>query len=160
MFLTYLESLQERFPRNEFVDVQRVNRIVNFQNRQRVERSEAYAQNVGDLFERAGRREPQVEMELIYLSQRDRQHLEALGLGHQMTPLNQVQGEFGKKKRPVAGGLQVLAELQLSRCAGYQIVLNTGAVGNSETDVVHHVFYHIFFIRRDYVHTIIQIITK
>jgi len=99
-------------------------------------------------------------MELIYLSQRDWQHLEALGLGHQMSPLDQVQGEFGEKKRPVAGGLQVLAELQLSRSAGNQIVLNTGAVGNSETDVVQHVFYHIFFVRRDYVHTIIQIITK
>jgi len=70
-----------------------------------------------------------------------------LGLGYQVTPLDQVQSEFGEKKRPVAGGLQVLAEFQLSRGAGYQIVLNTSAVSNSETDVFHHVFYHIFFVR-------------
>lgn len=111
MFVTYLEPLQERLPRNEIVNVQRVNRIVNFQNCQRVERSKTYTQNVGNLFERAGRREPQVEMELIYLSQRDRQHLEALGLGHQVTSLDQVQSEFGEKKRPITSGLQVLTEL-------------------------------------------------
>lgn len=148
----YLEPLQERLPRDEIVDVQRIDRVVNLQNRQRVKRGEAHAQDVGDLFERAGGREPQVKVQLIDLRQRDGQHLEALRLGHQVAPLDQVQRQFGEQERPVAAGLQVLAELHLSRGAGDQVVLNAGAVSNSKTDVVHHVFYHIFFVRRVDVH--------
>lgn len=94
-------------------------------------------------------------MQLIDLSQRDRQHFETLRLRHQVAPLDQVQREFGEEERPGTAGLQVLTELELSRSAGYQVVLNTGAVSDAKTDIVHQVLGRVLFVRRVHVQAVI-----